>query len=434
MAGLDRGIADGKLSVLFLSPAWQCDGYGIASITRSLASDLKRVDPEGEGMRMTCAVVQEENKISDKDQEDAKEHNVTLKAAKISNSMRSKTVPKMSWLDTYTGTYYRHIMQADDIDFVVGHIPYLADGALNVQELCKEQGQLTQVVLFVHSLPKTEHGNINENLLLEWLQGADIVLSVGSALFTRIEDYLLELDGPHPKHRLYIPGCPVDLFDIARIPRGEPIRGPQHIIVIAGERKELNVKGIDYELAVGASAKAANKIHDNAMVTTDFWTVGSTNQERPAWEEQYNNIHHKVSPDDKRLTFTYKTMEDKKDFRNILKRASISVLPLRPDSSLFGTEALMAAYAGVPVLVSKHSGVAELLKEALAAESVLPIHGAFKRDTDDWCTPLFKKIMNAKDAEQEAADLRKYLLLNTKIDETHYSSVNVIIGKCGCLI
>ncbi len=50
-------------SVLFLSPSWQCDGYGIANINRSLITNIRNVDPEGKSVDIYCAVVVEEGKM-----------------------------------------------------------------------------------------------------------------------------------------------------------------------------------------------------------------------------------------------------------------------------------------------------------------------------------------------------------------------------------
>ncbi len=432
MAGVDIGNSDGKLSILFLSPAWQCDGYGIATINRSLINDMKGVDPDGEGVRMACAVLQEEGKINQKDIDDGMESNVTVVGAKVPRRRKS-TKPDISWLDEYPTTYYRHVIAANIPDFIVGHVPYVANGAFNLKDYCDEIGHSAKIVLVMHSLPRNETGDIDESLLMVWLQGANVVLSVGKSMNTVIQDYLFSLEGPLPRHEMYIPGCPVDLLALTRGKREEPIKGPQHIAVITGERKDLEVKGINFNLAVGASVKASSRVHDNALrenvVTTDFWTVGSRTEEKKEWERHYDTIQDEVSSNDKRLAFMYKTMKDRNEFKNILKRTSLSIHPLRNDSGLFGIEALMSAYAGVPILVSQNSGVADLLHDALAPESVLPIKGAIMKDTDVWSTQIFRKIMNANDAEAEAGALRKSLLLSTKIAKSRCNSMNTIIGE-----
>ncbi len=195
-----------KLSILLLSPSWlEEDKHGIVDFTRSLGSGLHALDPKGENMEVTCAVVQEEGRITKEERLDAKKVNVKLAGARVLSTMRRKKVPKVSWLDTYSGAYYRHLTKAEPVDFIVGHIPYLADGAFNIKELCNEQGYSPQVVLIMHARPKTASGEVDEPLLMEWLKGADLILSIGQEIRTKTDEYLEKLDAScRPQHDVYV--------------------------------------------------------------------------------------------------------------------------------------------------------------------------------------------------------------------------------------
>ena len=256
------------------------------------------------------------------------------------------------------------------------------------------------------------------------------MLSIGQSMYNMIADCIDSLDGPQPKHQIYLPGCPVELFSIARKPREEPIKGPQHIIVFTGERKTLGIKGLNYDLAAGASSRATTRIFLNAghQITMNFWTIGKTQQERKQWEKHFNAVLDKESKADRRLAFVYKTMHEQNEFKNILKRASLCVQPLMCESSLFGVESLMAAYAGVPVLVSSNSGLADLLREIPVLDSTLDVKGV-SQDMQCWEDKIFQKIMNAKESEEEANAIRKNLLLDTSIEESHNKFVAIMTGK-----
>ncbi len=195
-----------KLSILLLSPSWQEeDKHGVVEFTKSLASGLHAMDESGENMGVTCAVVQEEGNITKEERMEAKKFNVKLAGARVLSSMRRKSVPKVSWLDTYSGAYYRHLTKAEPVDFIVGHIPYLADGAFNLQELCKEQGHSPQVVLIMHARPKTATGEVDESLLMEWLKGSDLILSIGQEIRTKTDEYLEKMDPKcKPQHDVYV--------------------------------------------------------------------------------------------------------------------------------------------------------------------------------------------------------------------------------------
>ena len=78
-------VEDGSketISVLLLASRWQFDTYGLSTVNKSLVNNLRLVDPEGKTIKITCAVVEEEGKISNVDVKDAAKCGVVLKGAK----------------------------------------------------------------------------------------------------------------------------------------------------------------------------------------------------------------------------------------------------------------------------------------------------------------------------------------------------------------
>ena len=120
---------DGPISLLFLSPKWQYDTYGVASVVRSLVNDLWLTDPDGLKIHMTCAVLQEDGKINEADVKDAAKHNVKLRGVKLPRGIEN--IPTVEEINSMISTYYKHLAQTEKFHFIIGHIPYLADGALN---------------------------------------------------------------------------------------------------------------------------------------------------------------------------------------------------------------------------------------------------------------------------------------------------------------
>ena len=82
-----------KFSVVFMSPHWQCDGYGIATVTRSLINDLWITDPKGQGLELSCIIVE--------DDKDDKNFNINLVGAIKPRGMKETVVPDLTWLDTH---------------------------------------------------------------------------------------------------------------------------------------------------------------------------------------------------------------------------------------------------------------------------------------------------------------------------------------------
>ena len=111
-----------------------------------------------------------------------------------------------------------------------------------------------------------------------------------------------------------------------------------------------------------------------------------------------------------------------------MRRATVLILPLKSQFSLFGTETLVAMAAGVPVLVSRNSGIASFLHRTGLIESIVWDNEGFEKDVDNWKTRLIEYITNPKETLNIAKELRKMLLLNTNIASTHFNFGRTITG------
>ena len=173
-----RDIPDAStetISLLILTTRWQFDTYGLSTVNKCLVNNLRVVDPDGKWVNMTCTVLEEDGKILNNEQKDAAKYKVKLSEAKQPRGRKGK--PDESWLNEHSVAYYRHLVRENKHDFIVGHMPYLVDGCLNLRDHSEElhQGHSAKVILFGHALPLTEDRDINEERLTEWLQEADLV-------------------------------------------------------------------------------------------------------------------------------------------------------------------------------------------------------------------------------------------------------------------
>ena len=184
---VEQGFTAEKISALILTSHWHADTYGIASLTRCLVNDLRFTDPEGVKINLTCALLEEESKISADDIDEAGKYNVQLRGAKRPNGDNKNKDSNIKWLDKYSVSYYSHLLLENKYDFLIGHMPYLANGICNLKEFCKNSGQFPKAVLFVHALPKTPEGEVDKNILNNWLKAADIIFLVGHAVKAEIE-------------------------------------------------------------------------------------------------------------------------------------------------------------------------------------------------------------------------------------------------------
>ena len=172
----DEPYSRDPIKVLILATKWQHDSYGISTINKSLINNLRFVDPDATKIQITCAVLEEDGKIPDADLKEAKERGVYLKGAKQPRG--SKKNPNRKWLNESIIKYYGHVPYETKFDFIIGHAPYLANGCLNVMDWYHERQHHPKVMLIIHGLPRTDEGQVDEELLLDWLTEADVVFSI----------------------------------------------------------------------------------------------------------------------------------------------------------------------------------------------------------------------------------------------------------------
>jgi glycosyltransferase involved in cell wall biosynthesis len=82
------------------------------------------------------------------------------------------------------------------------------------------------------------------------------------------------------------------------------------------------------------------------------------------------------------------------------------LMPSRSDG--FGLVATEAIATGVPILVSEHTGIAELLRELLGSEAepfVVPVRHDLERDAEAWAQRMDFILLDQSAADRRAADL-----------------------------
>ena len=247
---------DNIISVLFLATKWQFDTYGLSTVNKSLVNNLRVVDPEGKKIKITCAVVETERNIKEDQREDAAKYKIELQGAKRPRG--PKTNPNIEWLDLHTTTYYLDLVKENHFDFIIGHVPYLANGALNFRDLSPETEGKPKVILMIHDLPRTNDGETDEEVLLEWLSEVDIIFSVGKEVESEMISSIAALSSEEsPIHMLYVPSYPVELFNVGRDKvQGNKVRGTQNVTMMTAEKKNLEISGQDFRLAVTSTAAA----------------------------------------------------------------------------------------------------------------------------------------------------------------------------------
>ena len=426
----------GQISVLMLTPWWHFDSYGISSISKSLINDLRLVDSEGANVDILCAVLEEEGKIPQDQQRDAEKQRVQLIGAKQPRGKKRK--PELQWLDEDVNKYYQDLIYGNKFDFIVGHIPYLANGTLNLKTLCDKQGHDTKIILVVHALPMTDERGIDEDCLSDWLKEADLVLSVGGNVWMQVASFIKAMD-IHVDHELYLPSVTVDVSNLKQSETQPKLSGEQNIMIMVPDGENFEKSGLDFELAVVSSVQASQSIMFNEgsnlsrQLSLNLKLFASTEEGKTVWEESLKAVKEKHKIEGTSPGFKVFCPKRPEKLKPHMKRATLVVLPLKGDSPLFGTETLNALAAGIPILVSKNSGIASYLHERGLSEPVVWDSDGLEKDIRKWKEKLIEKITNPEEALCIAKELRELLQLDLQTASTHRNFIKYITGRLSIL-
>ena len=414
------------ISVLLLATKWQFDTYGLSTVNKSLVNNLRVVDPEGKKIKITCAVVDEKGKIESKQKEDAEKCQVQLRGSKQPRGPKKK--PNIEWLDNSTAAYYLDLVRGNGYDFIIGHVPYLANGPLNIRDFYSSTESKPKVILMIHDLPKTTEGDTDEDFLLEWLSEADIVFSVGKEVELEIISFITSLAPERrPIHKVYIPAYPLEFFNVHRDGvKGNKVRGTQSVTVMTRNKKDIVISGLDFSLALAAISGASKHIREFYGVKTNFVLLTDSKEDKDEWRKEFTEVVKGQEP--LALNFQPDSPENVERLKAHLRKSNLMILPLKPDSPLFGSEALSAIAAGVPVLVSSHSGIAALLGMICQDESVVK-ESVLQPDVNMWKDGILQKLLRPEDSQRMADRLKDELLLDTSIAQTHLDFTGTIVGK-----
>ena len=416
------------ICVLFLGTRWQFDTYGLSTINKSLINNLRLVDPEVKTIKITCAVVEDEGRVKDADLTDAMKHGVKLIGAKRPRGSKRGKKPKLQWLDKNTASYYQHLLQDQKYDFIIGHAPYLANGSFNFKDLYKDKNHYPKVILMFHTLPKDDNGDVDDETLMDWLNEADAVFSLGKAVQDDLIPYIEALDSDRKTiHKMYLPSYPLELFAVIKSKADSNIRGTQNVFMMSGEIKDIDINGLDFPLAVTAAATASDYIQFNDGVRIKLSLLAADEDDKVKWKEHFVLELHKQNLNDGGLSFQAEGPLTLEKMKVHMRKSNLFLLPLKQDSPLFGTEALSAIAAGVPILISKDCGLASLLDTMIEDESIVG-KNKLTVNAEYWKERIIQKLVKPEESQQAANRLREQFLLDTSIAQTHLDFINVIAG------
>ena len=117
-------------------------------------------------------------------------------------------------LSDLLGTYYTGIAYSSDVnyDFIIGHVPHLTTGCLNLRDIYTRRRHNSKIVLIVHELPHNGNGEI-EAEQFRALCEADMVLCMEKSIIQELSQRIVTLEQENtPDYKWYFPGFLTKLF------------------------------------------------------------------------------------------------------------------------------------------------------------------------------------------------------------------------------
>ncbi|XP_022804733.1 uncharacterized protein LOC111341950 isoform X6 [Stylophora pistillata] len=363
------------VDVMFLCDEWKSSKGGLSTFNREFAINLAETTTGS--MKIHCYV----SKSDDRDREDAKQHGVNLVTA--------RSVPGSS--DPFECLKFPP-SELPNPQLVIGHGRKLGSPAYSLMQYTK-----CKWIQFVHvycedlgKYKKTtavatdtiEENEKKHKMEIDLCKVADAVVAVGSRLQQKYSRSL-----PNVKVEIITPGIfekfsSESQFAIHR----SDVKNFNVFLFGRATFEDLSLKG--YDIVANAIGSLGKRF--------ELKFVGSSPGEHQKVEQWFL--------DNTRINRNQLTIRgycsDPEELRTMFYQSDLVALPSRTDG--FGLVALEAVSAGIPILVSGESGIAEALREVKGGKTVIV---ELDEDTDEWARRISK--MAKKSAEEREAKARR---------------------------
>jgi len=362
------------INALFVCDEWKSLKGGLTTFNRELALNLAL----SKNFNVFCYVTQSD----EEDRKDASKHGVNLITAK---SIPGSTDP----LD------HLKIPPQLSIDIVIGHGRKFGSPAYFIAERTKCKW-IQFVHVFCEDLGKFKKGKrstvdtIDENenkhkLEIQLCEAADVVVSVGSGLQYKYGKCL-----PGTDVQVLTPGILESFANQPKrlLPEPGPIVTDDFSVYVFGRvtSEDLFVKGYDI---IGKTIATLGE----RFKLTSVGSQRGKQRETEAWFVKKTGI--------RREQLTIRRYCNQEEVKRMLYAADLVVLPSRAEG--FGMAALEAISAAIPVLISRHSGIALTLQKVKGGDSVV----VASQEAEEWARRIELSRKAPKERSDNAIHLRE---------------------------
>ncbi|XP_078697542.1 uncharacterized protein LOC144925429 [Branchiostoma floridae x Branchiostoma belcheri] len=335
-----------------------------------------------------------------------------------------KTDPTLDWLTYYHSVHFPNLPQ--DVTCIIGHADITDTAAKNIKDQRYPEADL---VMFTHVLPEdTDYYKGGRKALKAWQKEKDMLdkvdnakasFSVGKRIFEHF-DNMYRGDKKPQSHEIFLPK-PSEMFLNTNVRPG----GEQKVVLSIGRvRKVEKLKGHDL---AGRSLRDVVK-----RVTNVRWCVRGISEDDH--ETSKKILEDNLSSPD--LIPTLRSYGTQADIRDDMMTAHLVLMPSR--SEPFGLVGLEAIAAGIPVLISDKTGLAEMINDLINDKKLSEEHRhviveTSVNDSDPagdakrWADKIVDILKHSDSEFEKAARFKKELVESRYWEESH----NEFLQTCG---
>ena len=350
---IDSGsISSRKLRVTLLSSEWRSTKGGLSTINRELAIELAK-HPSVEVSVYLPQCSEEEKRVS------ASQNVQLIEAQKMAGYDNP-----VDWLSS--------LPEDHTVDCVIGHGAVLGRQV----QFIKRTHPYCKWIQVVHTAPEElgmykgyeEHisrGEDKHQVEVELCKLADQVVAIGPKLAEVFSGYLR----PCGKDQDVLDFTPGIFSEFADVNQATEERKAFNVLVFGrGDNEDFKLKGYDI---------AAQAIAELKDMTYKLVFVGTTRGEEEIVAKKL--LEQGIDPSQLRVR---RFNESREKLADLFCEVDLAIMPSRTEG--FGLAALEALSAGLPVLVSGNSGLAEALKKVPYGSSCV----VESKDPKDWANAI----------------------------------------------
>ena len=366
------------VKVALLCDEWMSSKGGISTVNRELAIHLGKL-PDVEVSLFMFKCTKKERRLAEK-------HNIKVFKAKRDAD------PERWWMSPPSDF---------KTEVIIGHGAVLGKAAPDLRDRynCKW-------IQVVHT-DAEELGNFKEypgagsagenkhKKEVELCKKADLVVGIGAKLTEAFTAYLR----PFKKVVSFTPGIFEEFLNVEQAEQGSVESRFRVLTFGRGDPEDILLKGFDI------AAKAIAHLDDESYILI---FVGANDAGRDKFRERL--LSHGLTPKQLKVRLF---ITDRKELADTFCEADVAIMPSRSEG--FGLSALEALSAGLPILVSKNSGLAEALKVLPTGSSCVV---SPKADADD--AAVVKEW--AKEIQKVKEKLRDVRLKEAKFLQEQYKN------------